>query len=52
MLFMKKLNEILRLCVNYRELNKIIIKNKYSLLLLFETLKRFTYVKHFIKINI
>ena len=52
MLFIKKLNKILRLCVNYRELNEIIIKNKYSLSLLFKTLKRFIYTKYFIKINI
>ena len=52
MLFIKKLNETLRLCVNYREFNKIIIKNKYSLLLLFKTLKRFIYARYFIKINI
>ena len=52
MLFVKKSNETLRLCVNYRELNEIIIKNKYSLSLLSETLKRFAHAKHFIKINI
>ena len=52
MLFMKKSDEILRLCVNYREFNEIIIKNKYSLSLLFKTLKRFIHAKHFIKINI
>ena len=51
-LFIKKSDETLRLCVNYRELNKIIIKNKYSLSLLSETLKRFAHAKHFIKINI
>ena len=52
MLFMKKLNKILQLCVNYREFNEIIIKNKCLLSLLSETLKRFIYAKHFIKINI
>ena len=52
MLFIKKLNEILRLYVNYREFNEIIIKNKYSLSLLFKMLKRFIYIKYFIKINI
>ena len=51
-LFVKKSNDSLRLCVNYRKLNKIIIKNNYSLSLLSETLKRFANVKHFIKINI
>ena len=52
MLFIKKINKNLRLCVNYRELNEIIIKNKYSLSLLFKTLNRFAYAKYFIKINI
>ena len=51
-LFVKKSNDNLRLCVNYREFNEIIIKNNYSLSLLFETLKRFANVRHFIKINI
>ena len=51
-LFVKKSNDSLRLCVNYRKLNEIIIKNNYSLSLLFETLKRFANAKHFIKINI
>ena len=51
-LFMKKSDKILRLCVNYRELNEIIIKNKYSLSLLFKTLKRFIHARYFIKINI
>ena len=52
MLFIKKLDKNLRLCVNYRNLNEIIIKNKYSLLLLLKTPKRFIYTKYFIKINI
>jgi len=30
-LFVKKKNGTLRLCIHYRELNKIIIKNKYPL---------------------
>ena len=28
-LFIKKLNDTLRPCINYKKLNKVIIKNKY-----------------------
>ena len=38
--------------MNYRDLNEIIIENKYFLSLLFKTLNRFAYIKYFIKINI
>ena len=52
MLFIKKANNFLRLYVDYRNLNEITIKNNYSLSLFSEILKRFVYIKHFIKINI
>ena len=52
MFFIKKINDILRLCVDYKEFNEIIIKNNYLLSLFLEILKRFTYIKHFIKIDI
>ena len=52
MLFIKKINNLLRLYIDYKKLNKIIIKNNYSLSLLLKILRRFIYVKHFIKINI
>ena len=52
MLFVKKTNDNLRLCVNYRDLNEIIIKNKYSLSLLSETLNRFAHAGRFIKFDI
>ncbi len=51
-LFVKKSNESLRLCVNYRDLNEITVKNNYSLSLLSETLNHFAHVRHFIKIDI
>ena len=52
MFFIKKADNFLRLCVDYRNLNEIIIKNNYPLSLLSKILKRFTYAKRFIKINI
>ncbi len=51
-LFIKKLNESLHLCVNYRDFNEITVKNNYSLFLLSETLNCFAYARHFIKIDI
>ena len=52
MLFVKKLNESLYLCINYHDLNEITVKNNYALSLLFETLNYFTHARHFIKIDI
>jgi len=51
-LFVKKLNESLWLCMNYYDLNEITVKNNYSLFLLSETLNHFTHARHFIKIDI
>ncbi len=51
-LFVKKLNESLHLCINYHDLNEITVKNNYALSLLFETLNHFTHARHFIKIDI
>ena len=52
MLFIKKINDLLQLCVNDKKFNEIIIKNNYSLSLLSKILKRFVYAKYFIKIDI
>jgi len=51
-LFVKKSNNNLRLCINYQKLNKITIKNKYFFSFFLKTLKRFANAKRFIKINI
>jgi len=51
-LFVKKSNENLHLCVNYCNLNEITVKNNYSLSLLSETLNHFAHARHFIKIDI
>ena len=52
MLFIEKINDSLRLYINYRGINKIIIKNNYSLSLFLKTLKKLANTKYFIKINI
>ena len=51
-LFVKKANRSLRLYIDYRGLNKIIVKNKHPLLLLSEMLDRFSHAKYFIKVDI
>jgi hypothetical protein len=51
-LFTKKKDDELRLCVDYRDLNEITIKNRYSLFLIEEIINRFVEVKIYIKLNI
>ena len=51
-LFIRKFNEDLRLCVNYRVLNAIIIKNQYLLPLIQKTLSRICKIEIFIIFNI
>jgi hypothetical protein len=51
-LFVKKPSGGLRFYVNYRGLNIIIIKNKYSLPLILEILNRLSYIKVFFKLDI
>jgi hypothetical protein len=51
-LFVKKTNDKLRLCVNYKELNEIIIKNRYSLFFINENLNRLFEARIFIKLNV
>jgi hypothetical protein len=49
-LFVKKTNDKLRLCVNSKDLNEIIIKNRYSLFFINENLNRLFKAKIFIKL--
>ena len=49
---MFKKNEKLRLCVNYKNLNAIIIKNYHLLSFIIEMLNRLCIVKRFIKLNL
>ena len=50
--FVKKFENRFRFYINYRDLNTIIVKNKYFLFLIFEILNCFSRVKIFIKLNI
>ncbi len=51
-LFIKKSKDDLRLCVNYKKLNAIMIKNRYSIFLVNQLLNQFSEAKKFIKLNI
>ncbi len=50
--FIKKKTNNLRLCVDYRELNAIIVKNRYSFSFINETFDRIVDIKYFIKLDI
>ena len=52
MIFVSKKNETLRSVINYRKLNKITVKNQYSLSLITEVLDRLNNIKIFSKLNI
>ena len=52
MLIMKKLNNKLRMCVNYKALNKLIIKNRNAFFLIKNTLIKLCFVKYFNKFDI
>ncbi len=51
-LFISKLNESLKLCVDYKALNNITIKNSYLLLLISELQNRLQRAQWFMKFNI
>ena len=48
---MFKKDERLRLCVDYKNLNVVIVKNRHSLSLITETLNRFNKFKQFTKFD-
>ena len=50
--FIFKKDEGLRLCMNYKSLNTIIIKNRHSLSLITKTLNCLCEIKRFIKLNL
>ena len=51
-LFNRKLDRSLRLCVDYRGLNNIILKNQYLLLLIDESLNQLDQAKQFTKLDL
>ncbi len=51
-MFMKKTNESLRFCVDYKKLNQLTKKNRYSLSLIDEILTHLEKTKYFTKLNI
>ena len=51
-LFVRKPSDDLKFCVNYRKLNEIIEKNRYSIFLINETLTRFSKAWIFIKLDV
>lgn len=51
-LFVKKKNGSLKLCVNYRSLNRIIVKNPYPLPLIREAMHRLVSGKWYTKLDI
>ncbi len=51
-MFMKQTNESLRFCVDYKKLNQLIKKNRYSLSFIDKTLTHLKKTKYFIKLNI
>ncbi len=51
-LFIKKKDDSLRFCINYRKLNALIKRNRYSLSLIDETLAHIQESKYLIRLNI
>ena len=51
-LFQKKKDESLRLCIDYRALNKVTIKNKYPIPLIADLFDRLGHTKYFTKMDL
>ena len=52
MLFVKKNDGIMRLCIDYQQLNKVTIKNKYPLSRIDDLLDQFQGARAFLKIDL
>jgi len=51
-LFIKKLKRGLQFCINYKRLNRVIKKDRYSLPFIYETLRNINKAKWFTKLNV
>ena len=51
-LFIRKSNGSLRLCIDYESLNNLTIKNRYPLPLIGESLDRLGWAKHFTQLDL
>ena len=51
-LFVKKKYGSLRMCINYRQLNKVTIKNKYPIPMIHDMLDQFQGASHFSNIDL
>ena len=51
MLFMKKKDGTLRLCIDYKRFNQVIVKNKYHLPMIDDLLDQLKGAKYFCKID-
>ena len=52
MLFVKKKDDTLRLCIDYRKLNRVTVKNKYPLPRIDDLFDQLKGVKYFSKIDL
>ena len=52
MFFQKKQDRSLRMCVDYRALNKVTIKNKYPISLAIDLFDRLTNAKYFTRLDL
>ena len=52
LLFVKKKDDTLRLCIGYRKLNRVTMKNKYSLPMIDDLFDQLKGVKYFSKIDL
>ena len=52
MLFVRKKDSSLRMCIDYRQTNKTIIKNKYTIFMIYDLFDQLQGASHFSKIDL